>query len=153
MIESKQNLWYYYQILGHVIGISTNGFVKNSGEAVMGRGCAYEARNRIPDIALDLGQYILKNGNRPGYLEGSNLFNQYRIMILPVKHNWFEKADIDLVMISTSWLIVEAMDNPAFEYHVPRLGCGNGKLDWEKDVKEHMRWLPNNVVVHSYGKE
>lgn len=33
--------------------------------------------------------------------------------------------------------------------HVPRLGCGNGGRNWEKEVLPLMRGLSDNVVVHS----
>lgn len=38
MIEKPGNIWDYYNKDCFVIVITTNGYVKNSGEAVMGRG-------------------------------------------------------------------------------------------------------------------
>lgn len=133
------------------MGISTNGFVKKNGCAVMGRGCAHQATLRFPNVAHNLGSYICMEGNRPGYifLEGATNPSTDRLMILPVKHNWWEGADRDLIIASRDFLMQEAIHNRDWTFHVPRLGCGNGRLNWVNDVRPLMDILPNNVVVHS----
>ena len=72
-----------------------------------------------------------------------------RLMILPVKHNWWEQADRDLIIASRDFLCGEAVHNPHLTFHVPRLGCGNGRLNWARDVRPLMEILPDSVVVHS----
>lgn len=124
MIEVIGDLWEYEP--ADVRVITTNGFVKNNGEAVMGRGCAREAKQKFPDISLELGVSIKKKGNIPFY------FRKYGIMTLPVKHVWYEKADLDLICESCS-LMVNGLVNNHSEWKnvlIPRPGCGNGQLDW-----------------------
>lgn len=132
---------------GHRIAISTNGFVKLNGEAVMGRGCAKQAAERFPKAPKKLGDYLTEYGNTPGYLEVSE---KKRLMILPVKQNWWERASLELVNKSVDFLKEEALRNKNVVFHVPRLGCGNGQLSWEEDVGPLMRTLPSNVVVHYF---
>ena len=48
MIEIHGNLW---QLPATWRGITTNGFVRKNGTAVMGRGCAREAATRFPGFA------------------------------------------------------------------------------------------------------
>ena len=63
----KQDMWNF---IGKVdaICITTNGFVKKDGKAVMGRGCAQEAKRRYPNIDFILAKHIQQKGNVPGVL-------------------------------------------------------------------------------------
>lgn len=152
MIESHSDLWSMNGAPGHLICISTNGFVKRNGCAVMGRGCARQATQLYLGVARQLGHYIRQNGNVPGllHLEGYKV----DLGILPVKHNWWEKASLELIQRSVDWLQLASANKYILEthlnvLHVPRLGCGNGGRDWAKEVRPMMQTLPDNVVVHS----
>jgi ribosomal protein L39E len=138
------NLWDYLSP-DEYICITTNGFLKNNGEAVMGRGCALEATRRFPDIAKKLGQHIKKNGNVPAYI---SLKSGYTVISFPVKHNWYEKGDLDLIKKSALWLQSQAVSQPDMVFILPRPGCGNGQLDWE-EVRKVIKFLPDNVLVIS----
>lgn len=130
MFEVKGNLW---TLPADVICITTNGFVKKNGEAVMGRGCALEATQHMPDIQKILAQKIKLDGNHVHYLRR---WNNKRILSFPVKHNWYEKADIELIERSCQELVewADPYPYPVDFIAVPRPGCGNGQLEW-KDVK------------------
>jgi hypothetical protein len=152
MREEQTDLWAAWGLPGHRIAISTNGFIKKNGEAVMGRGCALQGTLRFPGLAARLGVYIRRQGNTPGYLllgPESGPPPTDRLMILPVKHNWWEKADIELIVLSRDFLMREGARNPDWTFHVPRLGCGNGKLNWATEVRPLMEILPDNCIVHS----
>ena len=125
MKEATGNLWDYP---AQVRAITTNGFVKNNGECVMGRGCAKEARDKFPGLAIYLGQMIKAHGNRCFNL-GNGLVS------FPVKHNWWEKADPDLIVQSAHQLVTMADKFGWKSVVIPRPGCGNGQLNWD-DVKK-----------------
>jgi hypothetical protein len=151
MIERCEDLFAQLNEPNHLVGISTNGFVKRDGRGVMGRGCALTAAQMHPDLPLLLGQHIKSKGNTPAYLtpkSGGISGMAHRFLILPVKHNWWEKASLDLVKMSVDYLYEESTTYPDITFHVPRLGCGNGRLNWLKEVKPCMENLPQNVVVH-----
>jgi hypothetical protein len=150
MIEHKGDLWEQVAHPNHLVGISTNGYVKANGRAVMGRGCALQATQLFADAALLLGSYIKIHGNVPGYLtlDGLELPDELKLLILPVKHNWWERASLELVGRSRNFLGAEAHAQPQTTFHVPRLGCGNGRLDWLEVVRPLMAILPDNVWVH-----
>lgn len=145
MLEITGNLWDYYGKPGHVVCITTNGFVKKNGDAVMGRGCAWEATQRIPDIARTLGNWIRDKGNVPGWIR-----YDLPLIAFPVKHNWFEKADIKLIRDSADWLRLAAKGSP-HTFILPRPGCGNGQLTWSS-VKPALFYLPDNVLVIDFAK-
>ena len=127
MREDIGNLWTYP---ADAVVITTNGFVKKNGEAVMGRGCALEAANLFPNFSYLLGNSLKISGNKSFHywLKGVHL------LTMPVKHNWREKADLELIEKSALSLISH-VDGWKFNTVVMgRPGCGNGQLNWE-DVK------------------
>lgn len=140
------------------ICITTNGFVKQTGYCVMGRGCAKEATQRYPKIGHRLGSLIRKNGSAVYNLKRTE---QYSIVSFPVKPVWREyNVAEDIVKhmrnkftigqrvpgwASTAILsiikqsaiqLVELTDKSKWEKVViPRPGCGAGELNWN-EVKE-----------------
>ena|SRR5579862_4938305 len=142
MKEITGELWDYYGRTNYIILITTNGTVKKNGECVMGRGCAAEAVKRIPGIAAKLGTFLRHLGNRIYELEFKKLYS------FPVKHNWYEQADLKLIRESAEALKYNAKLNETITFVLPRPGCGNGRLDW-KDVRPLLEDLPDNVLVIS----
>src|ERR1044071_7172350 len=125
MIERVgEDMWRWLEEPNHVICITTNGCVSRRKKAVMGRGSAKEARRYILGVEELLGQKILKDGNVPGFLIPHPLLGR-RVGILPVKHNWWEIADLKLIEESVSWLHDQALTDKSTVFHAPRPGCGN----------------------------
>ena len=67
------------------ICITTNGFIKRDGTAVMGKGCAYVAKQRYPNIEKRLATNIISEGNIPTMLLSSSENLPYDILSFPVK--------------------------------------------------------------------
>ena len=134
MFEVKGNLW---NLPADVIAITTNGMVKKNGECVMGRGCALQAKTAYPGIALTLGDLITRLGNNVHRIPQDR--DDRIIFSFPVKENWFDNADLDIIELSC-FQLVEEVDKLELELNrrpfvaVPRPGCGNGKLSWD-DVR------------------
>lgn len=144
MKEIVGELWDYYGKPNTVVCITTNGTVKKSGEAVMGRGCAEEAKARFPKLPAVLGAFIKRFGNRPwwGHTDGFEGLASF-----PVKHNWWEQADLELIRESAKRLFDWAANHHE-TFVLPRPGCGNGRLTWEQ-VRPVIEFLPDNVLVIS----
>lgn len=131
MREIKGNM---FNILNNfdVACITTNGMVKKNGCAVMGAGVAKQINQIFPGTDKILGNAINKKGNVVLFILK---LGSCKIMSFPVKHNWWEEADLKLIEKSAKELI-DYVDRKGFEsILVPRPGCGNGKLYW-KDVKK-----------------
>jgi hypothetical protein len=131
MIEAEGDLWDFHAI-GAWVAITTNGFVKKNGEAVMGRGVAKEAAQRFPWLPAQLGERTLSAGNHV------QIFSHIRLFTFPVKHHWHEPADPDLIVQSARELR-GFLDDPGVlrlpkRVYLVRPGCGNGQLRWE-DVR------------------
>jgi len=148
MKEIKGELWDFYGKPGCVVCITTNGTIKKDGTIVMGRGCAREAKDRDPLLPFTLGWHVKETGNKPLLIVVSGTSNGL-VCSFPVKHNWWEQADLSLIKESAHRLmdIIESSPEPR-TFILPRPGCGNGKLTWEQ-VKPVLEFLPDNVWVIS----
>jgi len=144
VIEAYGNIWDHIDDYDAVI-ITTNGFVKKNGEAVMGRGIALEAKERWPWLPQSLGIWLQTAGNIPGIfttLDEPEIQDFPYILTMPVKPRigpkgepgWKAKADLVLIGHSLRYLQIIAEDYEFKKIIMPRPGCGNGGLKWE-DVK------------------
>jgi len=125
MKEVIGNLWTYP---AEARVITTNGFVKSNGAAVMGRGCAREAATRWPRLPALLGLCIRERGNIVHYM---GAWDGELIIAMPVKHNWWEPADPALIVESAEGLVWLANHMSFVSIVLPRPGCGNGQLSWD----------------------
>lgn len=128
MKEAFMDLW---EMPAEVIIITTNGFVKKNGRLVMGRGCAQEARDTFTDIDLIFGKKVAERGNNCYRV----VLDNFTLVNMPVKHNWWEPADLALIIESCHALVRGADKFGWTDVRLPRPGCGNGQLNWENDVK------------------
>ena len=152
MIEDIGNLWDYP---ADAFVVTTNGYVKKNGAAVMGRGSAQEAANKWFFLPQLLGEAIKTYGNEVFIwtlkeVEDDDVVDK-NIITMPVKHNWWEPADIELIQKSAVDLRTET-DLWNFELVVMgQPGCGNGGLDWD-DVRPILsEILDDRFVAVTYG--
>ena len=123
MREEVGDLWQYHS-QGHFIGITTNGAVTVSGEAVMGAGLATIAALRFPPLKQQLGELLAQSGNHV------YAFPDYRLFTIPTTHLPAKHSDPELITRSAEELLryVNHM-NLTTLYTVP-LGCEPGQLEW-----------------------
>jgi hypothetical protein len=138
MLEATGNLWDWWEA-GEWIVITTNGTIKKNGECVMGRGIAAQAKKRFPKLPAELGQKLSKCSPLV------YAFRQHRLLSFPVKYNWYEKADLELIHDSACHLQAWVSDF-GYPVYMPRPGCGNGKLNWE-DVKPRIAPVLDNRIT------
>jgi hypothetical protein len=140
MREIKGNIWDFHK-KGHWIVIPTNGTVRRDGACVMGRGVAAQAKAKFPELPKAIGQCLRIFGNEVFIMDQGDL----RMLTFPVKHNWWEKADLRLIEESCKKL--KATWSCDDEIYMVRPGCGNGKLDW-KEVKPLLeKYLDDRFIV------
>lgn len=137
MLEVNGDLWGFNGI--HCI--TTNGFVKKDGRAVMGKGCAYQAAIRYPQLPFILGGILRQTGNHVYH------FNEFNVITFPVKHAWYDLAAPQLIVRSAHELMDWIVKNDTKEnVYLPRPGVGNGKLLWI-DVKPLIEHVLSNQVI------
>lgn len=125
MLEIFGDLW---EVDADLRAITTNGDVNRFGAAIMGRGCAREARERISGLEYHFAMLLRRHGNRVMRLtkpiEGAALAS------FPVKHHWNERADPALIRRSARQIVALATKFGYRRVLIPRSGCGNGSLRW-----------------------
>lgn len=148
----KGNIWQYHYGVPEKnwIVIPTNLCTNSTGHAVMGRGLALQAKERYTLLPLLLGEHIKQPivGSLPKY------FPEYKVICLPTKEDFREKSKVTLIEQG-----LEKLHDFAFmkkkltgEDHeltyLPKLGCGEGGLDWESEVKPLMeKYLDDRFVL------
>lgn len=154
MISVKQatgDIWALHA-QGYYVVIPTNMYVTAEGQAVMGRGLALQASEKWPKAPLWYAFHLIEHVRRTPYgkivkpddINPRDLLavnHEWRAVFLPVKFHWQEQASVPLIKAALENLRL-CMQKPILEsakLAIPRLGCGNGALEWEKDVKPTMR--------------
>jgi len=143
MQEINGNIWDQYT-LGRWVVITTNGEVRKDGACVMGRGVAKQAADKLPDLPYKLGNAIKAGGNNV------HVFDDLKMIALPVKHNWRDQADLELIAKSLQQLVAWADIPPRKhgKFYIVRAGTGNGRLRWVEQVKPLFeRYLDDRFVV------
>lgn len=117
---------------------------------VMGKGLASRAKYQFPDVYVkyqDLcRKKILKMGkpylykreisldyvlvDEPETLSDLNL--QTWFLLFPTKNHWRENADFNGIIKGLQWLVENYKKEGIASLAIPSLGCGLGKLPWEK---------------------
>lgn len=141
------DIWELYDA-DEVVCITTNGYVKRNGKAVMGRGTAYQAAQRWPNMAKLLGESIRQAGNvvqlirsrllafpvkdTGGISDGTNVVAHMRCRFPAgsTVPGWALKADLDIIRRSLAELAVLREEYGWKRVYLPRPGCGAGELDW-----------------------
>jgi len=143
VIIQRVDMWSTYSSDRVARCVTTNGGVRNDGNAIMGAGVALKAKQLHPGLPKQLAQMLQVMGNHTFW------FPSYKLFTFPTKHEnpW---ADSDPLLIEqsarelTHWL--NKLPHLQTVY-LPKPGCGNGKLLWA-DVEPILdRYLDERVVV------
>jgi hypothetical protein len=166
MIEKLANLW---DEPCDARCITTNGFIKKNGSLVMGAGVAGQAQARYPNLPKIAGDFVQTYGNIVGIFTVEHLLGEYKpwkeheyFITFPVKHAWYEKADLALIERS-AYELMAALNEPGFiawkKVLLPLPGCGNGQLSWS-DVKpviapilDDRVWVISNLLTKDFNPQ
>lgn len=148
MLEEYGDLW---ALPADARCITTNGSLRVGGLAVMGRGCAQEALERWPCLAILLGRLIRERGIGVYFLYRDAKLGY--LINFPVKYDWRQAANMLLIEHSCKELMA-LIDRRQFQrVLLPRPGCGAGGLQWE-DVRSVIApLLDNRVAVLCHARE
>ena len=141
------------------IVITTNGFTKSNGEAVMGRGIAEQFKNMCPELPRILGSKLIQHGNNVHFLRQ---MGKTRIYSFPVKAEGMKlerpeqkglivsharykfsvgmyvpgfalKADVAIIERSLKQLAQVHVQDGLSSVIIPIVGCGAGELSFNGD--------------------
>ncbi len=111
-------------------------------DGVMGKGLALQFKHRYPEmfneykLACKRGQ--LKNGGDLWFWNYIDLYKPKKILCFATKQHWMYPSKLEWIERG----LLTFVKNCEFWYITsiawPKLGCTNGQLNWEKDVKPLM---------------
>ncbi len=122
------------------ICVPTNGRVKGTGEAVMGKGLANIANNLF-HVSKQLGKHITRSGNHVYDLgvkkipmpSGNPIL--YHVITFPTKDDWKHSSNVQLIRQSAEELVRLVDKINVTTCYLPAVGCGLGGLDYKKTVR------------------
>ncbi len=134
--------------------ITTNSYIRNDGELVMGAGIALQAKKIFDGLPLALGRKI---ENKCGHLGTygtlpSNRKEIDKLVAFQVKTHFKNQADLGLIEKSANQLSTIATKYPNKRLDLNFPGIGNGGRDVEK-VMPIVKKLPDNVHIWRFKDE
>lgn len=134
--------------------ITTNSYIRNDGEVVMGRGIAKQTKNLFEDLPLALGNKIK---GRCGHLGTygvlpTNRNENDKFVAFQVKTHFKNDADLSLIRASTEGLgqMASKYEERRFDLNFP--GIGNGGRD-QSEVMPIVKELPDNVHIWRFKNQ
>lgn len=122
---------------------------------VMGKGLAHAFREKYPPMFAAYKNLCDKNQLDVGQLwlwRGSNQW----VLNFPTKRHWRNPSRIEYIEKGLKKFVANYEARGIREISFPRLGCGNGGLQWElvKPVMEkYLRNLPIQIYIHDFDMD
>lgn len=122
---------------------------------VMGKGIAKEFKDREPEMFAQYKILCDRGELRPGLLW---LWRGQRNWVLnfPTKIHWRNPSRLEWIELGLQKFVANFKNQEIREISFPRLGCGNGGLDW-RDVQplmeKYLVELPISIFIHDYEKD
>jgi O-acetyl-ADP-ribose deacetylase (regulator of RNase III) len=122
---------------------------------VMGKGIAKEFKEIFPEMFREYQELCESNVLQIGTLHywrgpGKSVLN------FPTKRHWRAKSKIEDIQAGLSAFVANYDRFSIRSIAFPQLGCGNGELDWERQVRPEMEKylgpLPIEVYIHIYDR-
>ena len=122
---------------------------------VMGKGVALEFKKLYPIMYKQYRQRC-----KSGWMKIGKLFiyrTPHKIIVnFPTKRHWRASSKVEYLEVGLQEFVKQYNTYGITSASFPQIGCGNGELDWDKQVKplmEHyLKALPIPVYIHLYPK-
>ena len=117
---------------------------------VMGKGLALSFKQRYPDMFESYRMACEKNQFTMGKLM---LYQEadHWILLFPTKENWRNPSKLEYIEKGLKKFVSSYEDKHISSIAFPKLGCGNGELNWA-DVKplmeKYLKKLPIDVYIY-----
>ena len=120
---------------------------------VMGKGIALQFKQLYPEMYEQYRKFCLQGSLVVGKLYVYRTPNKI-IVNFPTKRHWREHSQIKFIEDGLQKFVERYADYGISSVAFPQLGCGNGELDWDSQVKpvmeKYLKDLPIPVYIHLY---
>ena len=116
-------------------------------KGVMGRGIAYQVKQRDKELYAHYRKLCDQNALKPGY---PRMVLSSKYLLFPVKDHWQKPARYEWIDLGLSR--IKENEHHLESLAIPRLGCGNGTLEWSQVkplVEKHLNKTRIQIVVYS----
>lgn len=123
---------------------------------VMGKGIASDFKKIYP-LMFEEYKVQCDNGNLDiGELSLYKTSNKW-ILNFPTKKHWRSPSTVEYIEKGLQKLVEQATKLQLTDIAMPKLGCGNGGLDWETQVRpiveKYLKKAPINVAIYDFDKD
>ena len=121
---------------------------------VMGKGIARAFKDRYPAMFAPYKRICDDQLLEPGKLwlwQGPD----HSVLNFPTKVHWRDPSKIEWVELGLEKFVASYESRGITSISFPRLGCGNGGLDWEEVrplMERYLAPLPIDIFIHDYEK-
>jgi O-acetyl-ADP-ribose deacetylase (regulator of RNase III) len=123
---------------------------------VMGKGIALTFKKLYPEMFKEYHKLCDENKFTVGSLYIYRTFNKI-IVNFPTKKHWNNPSKISYIDSGLKKFINFYQNYGISSVSFPQLGCGNGELDWDRQVQplmeNYLKDLPIPVYIHLYPQD
>jgi O-acetyl-ADP-ribose deacetylase (regulator of RNase III) len=123
---------------------------------VMGRGLARNFKEIYPEMFRQYQQLCERKQFQVGKLWVYKTDHKW-IMNFPTKVHWRQPSKPEYVEAGLKTFVSTYAAQGITSVAFPRLGCGNGELVWESEVRplmvKYLSRLPIDIFVHDFGRD
>ena len=122
---------------------------------VMGKGVARQFKRLFPDMFRKYRDLCEKREFDVGQLYLYKTSNKW-VLNFPTKKHWRNPSKPEYIEKGLQKLVSIYYTAGIYDLAMPLIGCGNGELDWAKQVRpyveRYLKNLPINVFIYSYNE-
>ncbi len=122
---------------------------------VMGKGIAKQFKDIYPEMFRQYQIYCERNLLDIGKLWIYKTPHKW-ILNFPTKKHWRAPSRVEYIESGLQKFVETYVDKDIHSISFPLLGCGNGGLDWESEVKplmeKYLKDLPIDIFIHLSDK-
>lgn len=126
---------------------------------VMGKGIALQFKNKYPEMFKEYRKSCKQGGIQTGKLwiwrETCQIWEKrilHNIICFPTKQHWMNPSKLEWIESGLQWFVDNYKKRGIKSVAFPKLGCNNGGLNWETQVKPLMiKYLePLDIDIEIY---
>ena len=123
---------------------------------VMGKGIAKDFKRIYPEMFREYQKHCETKRLTVGKLWLYKTSNKW-ILNFPTKTTWRKASEIQYIESGLNTFVREYAKRGITSIAFPPLGCGNGELDWDRQVQplmeNYLRKLPIDIFIHLYRQD
>jgi len=123
---------------------------------VMGKGIAKDFKQIYPEMFKQYQNLCEKSMFHMGQLWLYKTPHKW-ILNFPTKEHWRQPSKIEYIEAGLKKFVKTYAEKGITSIAFPALGCGNGELEWETQVRplmeKYLRSLPIDIYIYLYSKE